>query len=91
MLDMHNHSSCNRRSQPSVGQECVGVLEKGRRGITTGARRDTTFPNLSLVEQASSNLPSIGLLKAKQELVSVTTDRRVEHIFGVIVGLVCKN
>jgi hypothetical protein len=34
---------------------------------------------------------SIGLLKAKQELVGVTADRWVEHIFGVIVGLVCEN
>ena len=33
----------------------------------------------------------IRLLKAKQELVGVTADRRVEHIFGVIIVLVCKN
>ena len=38
-----------------------------------------------------ANSPSIRLLKAKQELVGVTADRRVEHIFGVIIGLVCKN
>jgi hypothetical protein len=36
-------------------------------------------------------LPSIRLLKAKQELVGVTADRRLEHIFGVIIVLVCKN
>jgi hypothetical protein len=38
-----------------------------------------------------SNLPSIRLLKAKQELVGVPAYRRVEHIFGVIIVLVCKN
>ena len=36
-------------------------------------------------------LASIRLLKAKQELVGVTADRRVEHIFGVIIVLICKN
>jgi hypothetical protein len=50
------------------------------------------LPALPCQRQASSSdLPSNRLLKAKQELVSVTADRRVEHIFGVIVGLVCKN
>jgi hypothetical protein len=42
-------------------------------------------------QASSADLPSFRLLKAKQELVGVTADRRVEHIFGVIVGLVCKN
>jgi hypothetical protein len=35
--------------------------------------------------------PSIRLLEAKQKLIRVTADRRVEYIFGVIVGLVRKN
>ncbi len=38
-----------------------------------------------------SNLPSIRLLKAKQELIGVTADRRIEHIFAAIIVLVCKN
>ena len=45
----------------------------------------------SVVSRGCSYLPSVRLLKAKQELIGVTADRRVEHIFGVIIVLVCKN
>jgi hypothetical protein len=42
-------------------------------------------------QATSSDLPSNRFFKAKQELVGVTADGRVEHIFGVIVGLVRQN
>jgi hypothetical protein len=45
----------------------------------------------SVGARGCSYLPSIRLLKAKQELIGVTADRRVEHIFGVIIVLVCEN
>ena len=43
------------------------------------------------INYLSADLPSIRLLKAKQKLVGVTADRRIEHILCVIVGLVRKN
>jgi hypothetical protein len=42
-------------------------------------------------QAAGSDLTSFRLLKAKQKLVGVTADRRIEHILGVIVGLVRQN
>src|SRR3984957_3494066 len=42
-------------------------------------------------QAASSDLPSFRLLEAKQKLVGAAADRRIEHILGVIVGLVRQN
>src|SRR5271170_3949439 len=40
---------------------------------------------------AANPKPLFRLLKAKQKLVGVTADRRIEHILGVIVVLVRQN
>jgi L-alanine-DL-glutamate epimerase-like enolase superfamily enzyme len=59
-------------------------------GLTEGLAMAREARRLSLGVMVGS-LPSIRLLKAQQELVGLKADRWVEHTFGVIIGLVCKN
>jgi hypothetical protein len=66
----------------------AGIIEQR----TAGGRESASTHDPSFGRFARRFLlPSIRLPKAKQKLVGVTADRRVEHIFGVIVVLVCKN
>ena len=75
----------------SVGRYDVINIKLDRcGGLAEGLAMAREARRLSLGVMVGS-LPSFRLLKAQQELVGVTADRRIEHIFGVIVGLVCKN